>query len=551
MGKMKLVIVGGVAAGASAAAKARRCSEEAGIVILEKGEHISYANCGLPYYLGGVIKKRDELLISDPEFFRQRFGVTVKVGHEVTRIDRQKKEVHGVDHGTGAEFALSYDRLVLAPGADAVVPPLAGVDLPHVFQLKTLADTDRIQRFIEERQPRSVAIVGGGLIGIEAMENFVHLGMQVSVVEFMPQLLTFLDPEMADVVAGHARQKGVTLHLSEKVTAITPAVVETDQGSRVLADLVIMAVGVRPNVKLAKDAGLAIGERGGIVVDEFMRTSDPDVFAAGDCVESVNLVTGQKALIPMGSAANKQGRAAGANAMGRSIAVKGFTGTVIVKAFDLAVGKTGLSEKEAVVHGFDAEVAYVLAGHHAGYYPGGKVLRIKTVVDRGDGRLLGAQVIGEEGVDKRIDVFATAIYARMAAEDLVQLDLAYAPPYSSAKDPVIVSGMLHGNSRSGDWQPISPAALAVRLEKGDDCVVLDVRTAFEVKRSGRIPGAVHVPVDELRRRLGELDPMRETIVYCAVGLRSYLASRILSLNGFRDVKTLTGGTGSWGHAMER
>ena len=312
-----------------------------------------------------------------------------------------------------------------------------------------------------------------------------------------------------------------------------------------------MSVGIRPNTKLAKDAGLPIGPSGGIAVDEFMQTGDPKIFAAGDCVESVNVVTEKPTLFPMGSAANKQGRAAGANAMGRKIAVKGFTGTVIVKVFDLTVAKTGLSENEAVAEGISPLVTYVLAGDHAGYYPGAKQLRIKTVSDRSTKRLLGAQVIGEKGVDKRIDVMATAIYNHMAVDDLLQLDLAYAPPYSSARDPVIVAGAVGQNFYAGDWLPMTPSELHDKMKRGDDYVLVDTRTIKELKKTGIIPGSIHIPIDDLRDRMNDLDPEQETILCCAVGLRAYVASRLLAMKGFKNVKTLTGGVNSWTYPKER
>jgi len=555
MSKRKLVIVGGVAAGASAAAKARRCSEEVEIIMFEKGEDISYATCGLPYYISGIISKRRRLLVARADFFRKRFNVDVRTGQEVVKIDRTARKVSVVDHAAGREFEETYDCLVLATGAEPVVPSIPGIDKPFVFTMKTLDDTDRIHDFINVNKPGAAVIIGGGLIGMEMAENFAHLGMKVTVVEFMPQILTFLDPEMAEMVTGHARQKGVDFYLSEKVVRIDEehgrGTVETDQGRRLAADVVITAVGIRPGTRLAREAGLAIGTTGGVMTDTTMQTSDPHIWAAGDCVESVNLVTGKPALVPMGSAANKQGRAAGANAMGRKITVKGFTGTVIVKAFNFAVGKTGLSEQEAVAAGYRPVVTYVVADHHAGYYPGAKDIWIKTVADREDGRLLGAQAIGEEGVDKRIDVMATALYNRMAAEDLIHLDLAYAPPYSSARDPVIVAGAEHQNYAAGDWQPITPANLHGKIGAGGDFILVDLRTKREIQETGTIPGAVHIPVDELRDRLAELDREKEVVLYCAVGLRSYLANRILAMQGYEKVFTMTGGIASWTYGLNK
>jgi NADPH-dependent 2,4-dienoyl-CoA reductase/sulfur reductase-like enzyme/rhodanese-related sulfurtransferase len=554
MKKTKLVVVGGVAAGASAAAKARRCDEDAEIVMFEMGDDISYATCGLPYYLSGVIANRDSLLITTGEFFKKRFNVEVKTRHEVLGIDRKKQTVTVKNLATGERFEESYDRLVLATGADAITPPVPGTDLPFVFTLKTLQDTDRIYDYLKERNPERAVVVGGGLIGIEAVENLAHKNVKVSVVEFMPQVLTFLDREMAEVVHQHLSDKNVELLLSEGVRSIEKngrRKVVTTKDKELLADLVIMAAGVRPNTELAKDCGLVIGPTGGIQVNEFMETNDPNIFAAGDCVESMNVVTGKPTLVPMGSAANKQGRAAGANVMGRRISVKGFTGTIIVKVFDLTVAKTGLSEAQALSEGFSPLVTYVVAGDHAGYYPEAKDLQIKSVAQKENGRLLGAQIIGERGVDKRIDVMATAVFNGMTLEDLLQLDLAYAPPYSAARDPVIVAGALGQNFSVGDWNPLTPSELQQKLHDHGDLVLIDTRTRRELKETGIIPGAIHIPIDDLRDRVKELDPDKETILYCAVGLRSYVGNRLLLMKGFKNVKTLTGGINSWMYPKER
>jgi NADPH-dependent 2,4-dienoyl-CoA reductase/sulfur reductase-like enzyme/rhodanese-related sulfurtransferase len=551
----KLVIVGGVAGGASAAAKARRCSEEVEIIMYEKGPDISYANCGLPYYLSGVIQKREDLLITAAEFFRRRFRVDARTRSEVVQIDRERKKVAVRDLNTGQMEEESYDRLILAPGSHAIIPPVPGMDLPFVYTLKTLEDTDRIFRHLREKKPRRAVVVGGGLIGVEAMENLAIKGLQTATVELAPQVLTFLDWEMAEKIRLHLKHKGVESYLSEGLKSVEvrngQGLVRTDKDREIPADLVLIAVGVRPNVDLARHAGLEIGSTGGIKVNEFMQTSDDDIFAAGDCIETTNLVTGKPVLTPMGSAANKEGRAAGANALGRRIAVKGFTGTIIVKVFDQTVAKTGLSEWEAVAEGFSPLVFYIHPGHHAGYYPGAKPLSIKTVTDSESGRLLGAQVIGEEGVDKRIDVFATAIYHHMSQEDLLQLDLAYAPPYSAARDPVVIAGALGQNYYLGDWDPISPFELKEKLTREDSHTLIDVRTRLELNKIAPLPGAIHIPIDSLRRRLRDLDPARETILYCAQGLRSYLGNRILLMNGFEQVRTLSGGLENWMYELEQ
>jgi NADPH-dependent 2,4-dienoyl-CoA reductase/sulfur reductase-like enzyme/rhodanese-related sulfurtransferase len=550
----KLVIVGGVAGGASAAAKARRCSEEVEIVMYEKGPDISYANCGLPYYLSGVIEKREDLLITSSEFFRRRFRVDARTLCEVAQIDRKQKRVVVNNLATGLTEEESYDRLVLAPGSHPIIPPVPGVDLPFVSTLKTLEDTDRIFTFLKEKKPRRAVVVGSGLIGVEAIENLALKGLQITAVELAPQLLTFLDWEMAEKVRWHMQHKGVKFLLSEGLASVEEqngrGIIRTDQGREIPTDLVLISVGIRPNVDLAKNAGLKLGITGGIKVNQFMQTSDPDIFAAGDCIETTNLVTGKPTLTPMGSAANKEGRAAGANALGRRIAIKGFTGTIIVKVFDLTVAKTGLSEREALVEGYSPLALYVDPSQHAGYYPGAKALSIKTVTDRDSRRLLGAQVIGEAGVDKRIDVLATAMYHRMSLEDLLNLDLAYAPPYSAARDPVVIAGAVGQNYYQGDWDPITPHELKEKMTSGEDIVLIDVRNRLELKKRDPLPGAIHIPIDLLRREVEKLDPDKETILYCAQGLRSYLGNRILNLKGFRRARTLSGGLDNWMYEME-
>ena len=555
MAKVKIVVVGGVAAGASAAAKARRCSEEAEIIIFEKGPFISYANCGLPYYLSGTIAKRESLLVVDPPFLQKRFNIQAKTGHEVLAIDRAAKQVTVRDLANEKTFVEHYDKLILAPGASPVVPPVPGVDLPFVFLAKTLDDTDRIFNFLAEHLPRRAVVIGGGLIGMEMAENLVARGIETTVVEFMNQILPFLDVEMAEQVHRHCDAKKLCLALGEKVSTIRQTAsggqVVTEAGAIIPADLVILSVGVRPNTQLARETGLTIGGTGGIKVDELMQTSDPDILAAGDCVETIQLVTGQPALMPMAAPANKGGRAAGANALGRAIRMPGAIGTAIVKVFDLAVAVTGLSERQAKAAGFTPSVTYAIGLHHAGYYPGGQSMEMKTITCATTGRLLGAQIVGRDGVDKRIDILACAIYNRMRTEDLIHLDLAYAPPFGSARDLVMVAGALAQNFSQGDWQPITPVDLKERLKAGDKLTVVDVRTDLEVKRSGVIAGARHIPVDAMRERLCELDPQAEIVLYCGIGLRSYLASRILSLNGFKRVSALTGGVTAWPYGLEK
>ncbi len=554
MKPIKIIIVGGVAAGASAAAKARRCDENAEIILFEKGEEISYATCGLPYYLSGVIDNRDKLIVTKASLFRKRFKIDVRTKHEVVKIERVEKKVTCIDLITGKKYEEDYDKLILTPGSKSIIPSIPGIELPFVSCLKTLEDTDKIANLILTRKPESVVIVGAGLIGLESAENLKRIGAAVSVVEFMPQILAFLDFEMAELVNRHVNENNVKTLLGERVVAIREengaGIIETDTGQILPADLIIMSVGTRPDTELAKDAGLEIGDTGAVKVDEYMKTSDPDIFAAGDCVESFHLVTEKPAIFPMAGAANKQGRAAGANVLGRRLPVKGFTGTVIVKVFDLCVAKTGLSEKEAVDAGFNPYVSYVIANDHAGYYPGAKVLRIKTVAEHESGRILGVQIIGENGVDKRIDVFATAIYNKMTVEDLMHLDLAYAPPFSSARDPIFVCGAIGQNFYNDDYLPVTPAKLNNELKSDVDILVIDVRTKKELRASGVLPGAINIPVDELRNRSNELDKKTEIVLYCGVGLRSYIGLRILKMSGFDKVRSLAGGISSWTYSLD-
>jgi NADPH-dependent 2,4-dienoyl-CoA reductase/sulfur reductase-like enzyme/rhodanese-related sulfurtransferase len=555
MGKPKIVIVGGVAGGASAAAKARRCSEDAEIIMFEKGPDIAYASCGLPYYLSGVIEDRDNLLIITKERFRRRFRVDVRTQREVIKIDRKRKAVTIRNVETGTIGEESYDRLILAPGSLPVIPPLPGVDLPFVFTFKTLEDMDLLCQYLQQKHPHEALIIGGGLIGMEVMENLMLKGLKVSIVEKLDQILPFLDWDMAELVRQHAETKGVRVHLAQGLKAIEnrngSGVVHTEGGKTLKADLVILSLGVKPNVALAREAGLEIGETSGIKVNEFMQTSDPDILAAGDCVECIHRVTGEPFLTPMGSVANKQGRAAGANALGRKIVVKGFLGTVILKVFDLTIAKTGLSEWEAQRAGFDPLVTLIHPRHIAAYYPGAKPLHMKTISDRASGRLLGSQVIGEEGVDKRIDVLATAIYHRMPLDELLQLDLAYAPPYSGARDPVVIAGAIGQNFFEGDWIPITPTGLKEKIESRGDFTLIDVRSKRECLQEGMIPGAIHIRLDRLRDHIDQLNKDRETVLYCRTGLRSYLATRILMMKGFTRVKNLTGGIMSWVYPLKK
>jgi len=543
MSERKILIVGGVAGGATAAARARRTDEHAEIILFEKGPYISFANCGLPYYVGREIGDRSALLLQTPESFRARFNVDVRVNHEVLAIDRAAQTVQVRNLETGEVTTESYTALILAPGSVPVRPQLPGIDLPNVFMVRTVPDAVSIRTLVEELQPSRAVVVGAGFIGLEMVENLVNLGLSVALVEKADQVLPPLDPEMAAFVQAHLEQMGVEVITGDGIAAFEggerATAVRLESGRAVGGDLFILGLGVRPDTRLAREAGLAIGPAGGICVNERMQTSDPAIYAAGDAVETVHLVTGRPALIPLAGPANKQGRVAGANAAGDSLMFPGAIGTAIVRVGGMVAAITGLSEKAARREGVQAYASYTVSGDHADYYPGVRELLTKLLVEEETGRVLGAQVVGESGVDKRTDVYATAILGGMTVEQLANLDLAYAPPFGSAKDPAIVAGMVAKNIRRGTLRTITPERLLERLEAGEDLQVVDVRNPYEFDL-GAVPGAVNIPVDELRSRIGELDPARETVVYDRTGATAYVASRVLVQRGF-TVSSLTGG----------
>jgi len=542
--KRRIVIVGGVAAGASAATRARRLNAEAEIVIFERSGFVSFANCGLPYYVGDIIKERHALLLQTPEGLKRRFDVDVRVRHEVTAIDREEKRVRVKNLDTGKETWEPYDRLILAPGASAIVPPFAGVRSPNVFTLRSMEDTDAFRNFVDHHEVKRAAIVGAGFIGLEAAEALAHRGVAVDVIEMAPQVLPPLDEDMASMVAVHLREKHVALHLGspvrdlrvtgERVTGVVLA-----DGQIVDADLVLLAIGVRPNVGLAKATGLEIGPNGGIRVNERMETSDPSILAAGDAVEVDHTVTGESALIPLAGPANKHGRLAGEiAATDDGPPAPSVAGTAIVKVFDQTVAVTGLSRRAADRAGIDAAHVVIRRGHHVGYYPGAEAMTFKLVYEPGSRRVLGAQIVGGAGVDRRIDIVATAIHFRGTVDDLAALDLAYAPQYGAAKDPIHIAAFTAGNQDRGLVRHIDPASVPAIAAAGYQ--IVDVRTPQEFDR-GAICGAVNIGVDELRHRAGELAVDRPIAVYCQVGQRSYLASRILSGLGREDVVSVAGG----------
>lgn len=549
MTKRKIVVVGGVAGGASAAARARRTDEQAEIIMLEKGPYISFANCGLPYYVGGEIGDRSALLLQTPESFKARFNVEVRVHHEVMGIDRAAKQVQVRNRQTGETYVETYTALVLSPGATPIRPPLPGIGLPNIYTVRSVPDSDAIRSFVDTTGAGRAVVIGAGFIGLEMVENLHRLGLQVTLVEKADQVLPPLDPEMAVFVSIPLQQMGVEVILGDGIAGFAEGngratAVQLESGRTVEADLFILGIGVRPDTRLAREAGLKIGASGGIAVNEWMQTSDPDIYAAGDAVETVNLVTGTAGLIPMAGPANKQGRVAGANAAGGSLTFPGAIGTAIVRVGEQVAATTGLSERTARQLGLDPFSSYSVSGDHADYYPNAQPMVIKLVAHRQSGRLVGAQVVGGNGVDKRADVFATAILGRMTVADLTNLDLAYAPPFGSAKDPVIVAGMVGQNIRAGQLAVITPAELANRLDAGADLQVLDVREGYEYFVDA-VPGAVNIPLDELRQRLSELDPTRETVLYDQHGQKAYWASQILTQRGFTSVLVLTGGFLVW------
>lgn len=539
---MKVVIVGGVAGGASAAARLRRLDEQAEIIVFERTGFVSYANCGLPYYIGGVIEEESALTLQSPKGFWDRFHITVKTSHEVSAIHPEEHtvEVHNLE--TGEHFIETYDKLILSPGAHPIRPELPGIDSKRLFCLRTVEDTLRIHSYVQEHKPASAVVVGGGYIGIEAAENLCELGLEVTLLQRPKQLMNNLDFDMATFVHMKMRDSGINLHLDANVTGFQEVdgriVTNIAEGNPITADMVLLAIGVMPESHLAKEAGLQLGMKGAIAVNDRMETSAPDVYAVGDAVQVKHQVTGEDTVISLAGPANKQGRIVADVIAGLNSRYKGSLGSSVIKVFDLTVANTGLSEKAASAAGYQYESVVLSPGSHAGYYPGATPMTMKVVFERETLRLLGAQIVGGEGVDKRIDVLATAIQAGIRADQLKDLDLAYAPPYSSAKDPVNMAGFMIENLATGivkqwhwDQEPSLPRDGSVQL--------LDVRTVGEYER-GHIEGFTNIPVDNLRDNLGELDPSKPVYVICQSGVRSYIASRILTQRGF-DCFNFSGG----------
>ena len=541
---MKVVIVGGVAGGATAAARIRRLEESAQIVVFERSGYVSYANCGLPYYIGGVIADEEELTLQTPESFWSRFRIDVRVRHEVTAIHPQSKTVTVQNLESGETFEESYDKLILSPGAKPTRPKLEGVELERVFTLRTVEDTLRIRRFVLEHKPKSAVLAGGGFISLEVAENLVEMGVAVTIVQRPKHLFSPLDPDMANFVHRQMRSHGVNLRLGSTVSGFTK------QGNEILtllegeeplhSDMVLLAIGVTPDTHLAREAGLELGIKGSIVVNDRMETSAADIYAVGDAVEVKHAVTGQKALISLAGPANKQGRIVADNICGGDSRYLGSQGSSVIKLFDTTVAPTGINETAAKLAGIDCDKVVLSPNSHASYYPGAKTMTMKVVFEKVTLKLLGAQIVGSEGVDKRIDVLATAIHAGLSADALKDLDLAYAPPYSSAKDPVNMAGFMIENLQKGIVKQFHYDQVA-SLPRDGSVTLLDARTPGEYRR-GHVEGFVNLPVDDLRERMGEIAPGKPVYVMCQSGLRSYIACRILAQNGF-DCYNFSGGYG--------
>lgn len=538
---LKILIVGGVAGGASAAARLRRLNEQAEIIMFERGEYISFANCGLPYYIGGTITQKSALTLQTPQSFNSRFNVDVRNQSEVTSIDAIAKTVMVTNINTGESYNESYDKLILSMGAKPIVPPIKGIESDKIFHLSNIPDTYRIKEYIDSNNPKSVTVVGGGYIGIEMADNLHACGLDVTIVEMSNQVIMPLDYDMACEVHKHIESKGVKLILNNAVKEV----VTNGDGLNIIlnsgeiqTDMIIMAIGVKPETAIARDAGLKLTERGHIITDDTMLTSNSDIYAVGDAVQVVDFITGENVAIPLAGPANKQGRIAADNICGLTSKYTGTQGSAILKVFDMTIATTGINEKTAKRLNLNYDKSFTLSASHASYYPGAVNMSIKTIFELNSGKILGAQIVGFDGADKRCDVFATAIRFGATAYDLTKLELCYAPPFSSAKDPVnmagfVIENILTGKVKNFHWHDIKD------LTRDGSITLLDTRTTTEYK-NGHIDGFVNIPLDELRSRLAELDNNKPIYVTCQVGLRGYIAARILSQNGF-DTYNLSGG----------
>ena len=534
---MKVVIVGGVAGGATAAARIRRLDENAEIIIFERSGYVSYANCGLPYYIGEEISDKEDLFLQTPEGFWSRFKVDVRTLHEVTKINRERKTVTVLDKINGKVFEESYDKLILSPGAKPVMPDFCIGDCSNIFTLRTVEDTLKIREFTDNNPIKTAVIIGGGFIGLEMAENLKNRGIDVTVIQKGDHLLNTVDSDIASFVHTNLRTKGVGILLNANVKSIEKNIVITDCKEN-LADMVIVSVGVSPENALAKDAGLALGVKGAIAVSDNMQTSDEDIYAVGDAVEVINFISKDKAVITLAGPANKEGRIAADNICGINSTYKGTQGASVIKLFDMTVASTGMTETQLKLSNIAYEKVILSPLSHAGYYPGATVMTLKVIFEKETYKILGAQAVGYEGVEKRIDVIATAIFAGLTADKLKDLELSYAPPYSSAKDPVNMAGFIIENVKNGIVKQFYYEDIPL-LQKRDDVTLLDTRTVYEYMR-GHAEGFINIPLDELRERLTEHDKSKPVYVMCQSGLRSYLATRILMQNGF-DAYNFAGG----------
>lgn len=541
MNVSKVLIIGGVAGGASAAARLRRLNEHVEIILFEKGEYISFANCGLPYYIGGDIQNKADLTLQTPLGFKKRFNIDVRTFNEVTAIDKEKKTVTVLNHNTNETYEETYDILLLSPGAEPIRPNIEGINLSRVFTLRNIPDTYRIKDYIDNAAPKTATVIGGGYIGVEMAENLVQAGLSVTIVEMQNQVIAPLDFDMASILHNELERNGVTLKLETALEKIeeqgSSLKVVTNKGA-FDADMVILAIGVKPETKIAAEAGLKLNQRGALIVDDNMKTSDDFIFAAGDAVEVTDFIANEKAVIPLAGPANKQGRIAADNICGIKSEYRGTQGSAILKVFNLTAASTGITEKTAKRLGLNYEKSFTVSASHAGYYPGAKEMFIKTIFDKDNGKILGAQIVGSEGVDKRCDVIAAAINFKASVNDLTKLELCYAPPYSSAKDPVNMAGyvaenILNGISKIFHYHDISS------LPKDGSVNLIDTRTKGEY-RLGHIDGFINIPVDSLRERMNEIDKSKPVYIVCQVGLRGYLACRILAGYGY-DCYNLSGG----------
>ena len=541
MDNKKVLIVGGVAGGASAAARLRRLNEKMEIIMFEKGEYISFANCGLPYYIGGEIKERSNLTLQTPESFNSRFNVDVRTFSQVISINKELKKVSVKNHKTGEIYEESYDKLILSPGAEPFKPNIEGINSKLVFTLRNIPDTYKIKDYIENNKPKKAIVIGGGYIGVEMSENLKNLGLDVTIVEMQNQVIAPLDFDMACEVQTYIKDKGINLMLEssvEKIVENNNTLDVTINGEVFNTDIVILSIGVRPETSIAKNAGLKLNERGAIIVSENMLTSDENIYAVGDAIEVVDFVTKQKAFVPLAGPANKQGRIAADNICGIYSKYKGTQGSSILKLFDMTVATTGINEKTAKRLNLSYDKVFLFSGNHASYYPNSENMSIKVIFEKETGKILGVQIFGFEGTDKRCDVFATAIRFGATAKDLTNLELCYAPPYSSAKDPVnmagfVIENIINKNVKNFHWNDIES------IKNQEDIILLDIRTEYEYE-NGFIDGFINIPLDNLRDNLDKLDKNKKIYVSCQIGLRGYIGCRILSQNGY-DCYNLSGG----------